>query len=166
MPDQMTDLMSLAAHLLDADLAFGAAITSAASALQLALARVKQYGSNDRPWMLEPPSPVRWDFSAGDLAMNILLPDPDLRGLFDWRAPFYLNINAETDPAPRVQPHVIEFLKGTDWVDFIKEYHRDVPFKGLLPALIPQFPTFKADYMPDGYDGPNGPNGPKGRQRR
>jgi len=150
MPDQLTDLMGLAAHLQDTDLAFTPAITGAAAALQQALAGIWQYGERDRPWLVPDNSPVRWDFTDRKaLAMNILLPDPDRRGLWDWRSPFYLNITAETD-TPRVQPHVIDFLKSTDWVDFLIEYHRDVAFKGLLPALIPEFPVFKTDYKPGG----------------
>ena len=79
--------------------------------------------------------------------MNIFLPDPDLSGLWDWRSPFYLAVDAESD-RPLVQPHVIDFLKVTDWVDFIKELHRDVPFVGLLAAVIPTFPVFNATYEP------------------
>jgi hypothetical protein len=75
------------------------------------------------------------------------LPDPDLSGLWDWRSPFYLAVDAEAD-RPLVQPHVIDFLKVTDWVDFLKELHIDVPFKGLLPAAIPTFPVFNASYEP------------------
>jgi len=97
--------------------------------------------------MIEPPPAVRWDFRSRDLAMNILLPDPDRRGLYDWRSIYYLNKQAETD-TPLVQPHVIDFLKQTRWVDFLIEYHRDVPLKGLLPARIPDFPVFNAEYKP------------------
>jgi hypothetical protein len=81
------------------------------------------------------------------LAMNIFLPDPALQGLWDWRAPFYLEVNP--DPTrPRIQPHIIDFVKVTDWVDFIIEYHKDVAFNALLPALLPVFPTFNAAFKP------------------
>jgi hypothetical protein len=146
-PDQLVDLMSLAAHLQAPDLALSAPIKAAAHELHRALVKVKQYGANDRPWLVEPPPAVRWDFRSRDLAMNILLPDPDRRGLYDWRSIYYLNKHAETD-TPLVQPHVIDFLKQTRWVDFIIEYHRDVPLKGLLPARIPDFPVFNAEYKP------------------
>ena len=26
----------------------------------------------------------------------------------------------------------------TDWVDFLIEYHRDVPFVGVMPATVPR----------------------------
>lgn len=152
MPDQMLDLMSLATHLQAPDLALPSAVKGAAHDLHRALVKVKQYGANDRPWLLEPPPTVRWDFRARDLAMNILLPDPDRRGLYDWRSIYYLNKTAETD-VPLVQPHVIDFLKHTRWTDFIIEYHKGAPFKGLLPASIPRFPVFNATYQPR-RDGP------------
>jgi hypothetical protein len=137
-PDAQTDLLSLAAHLQDADLALPADVVTAAGDLATVLAGIKQYGAVDRPWMLPASAGVVWDFSAPTLAMNILLPDPGRQGLWDWRSPFYLAIDAEND-TPRVQPHVIELLKTTDWVDFLKEYHRQTPFKGLFPARIPEF---------------------------
>jgi hypothetical protein len=84
---------------------------------------------------------IKWDFSSPSLAMNIFLPDPVLRGLWDWRSPFYLQV--KQDPAaPLVQPQVIDFLKTTAWVQFIIEYHKDVPFVGILPAAIPDYPIF------------------------
>jgi len=70
--------------------------------------------------------------------MNILCPDPLLAGLWDWRSPFYL----QKAPQP-AQPHVIPFLSGTAWVDFIVEYHRDTKFVGLRPAAIPDYPVFR-----------------------
>jgi hypothetical protein len=86
--------------------------------------------------------------------MNIFLPDPLRKGLWDWRSPYYLDVNP--DPTrPRVQPHIIDFVKITDWVDFIIEYHKDVPFVGLLPAEIPEFPVFNARFEP-----PKRPNDP------
>ena len=78
--------------------------------------------------------------------------DPDLRGLWDWRSPFYLAVDAESD-RPLVQPHVIDFLKLTDWADFIKAYHKEVRFAGLLAAAIPTFPVFNARYDPKGEPG-------------
>ena len=152
-PDALTDLMSLAANLQAPALAFNPqTVLPAAKALQDALAGIKQYGDDERPWVVPDGSGIVWDFSSKDLAMNILLPDPDLRGLWDWRSPFYLAVDAESD-RPLVQPHVIDFLKITDWVDFIKEYHRDVKFAGLWPAAIPPFPVFNAKYEPKGKPG-------------
>jgi len=98
----------------------------------------------DRPWM---DLNVEWNFAVKDMAMNILLPDPLRRGLWDWRAPFYMNVNPDPN-APRVQPQVIDFLTVTDWVDFLDEYHRDVKFVGLLTARIAEFPAFNARFEP------------------
>lgn len=141
-PDEMTDLRSLAAVLDDPKYAaFG--VQAAARALWKATGGIKAYGDVDRPWVNVD---AVWDF-RGDLAMNIFLPDPLRRGLWDWRSPYYLDVNP--DPSkPRVQPHIIDFVKVTDWVDFIIEYHEDTPFVGLLPAHIPDFPVFNAKFEP------------------
>ena len=155
-PDQLTDLMSFAAALqAQAGNAFVlGTVAPAAKALEAALIGIKQYGDNERPWVVPQTSGIAWDFSSPDLAMNIFLPDPDLSGLWDWRSPYYLAVDAEAD-RPLVQPHVIDFLKVTDWVDFIKELHVGVPFKGLLPAAIPNVPVFNAGYEPKReYKGP------------
>ena len=58
-----------------------------------------------------------------------------------------------------MQPHIIDFVKVTDWVDFIIEYHKDVPFVGLLPAEIPEFPVFNANFEPPRPQ-PGKPNDP------
>src|SRR6185295_10177195 len=94
---------------------------------------------------------------------------PVLRGLWDWRSPFYLEVNP--DPSkPLVQPHIIEFVKVTDWVDFLIEYHKGTPTDGsfvrLLPAAIPEFPVFNANFepgkpkQPPGYCEPDQPGQP------
>lgn len=148
-PDQLTDLMSFATALQtqSANTFILGTVVPAARALEAALIGIKQYGDHDRPWLVPDSSGIAWDFSSPDLAMNIYLPDPDLSGLWDWRSPFYLAVDAEAD-RPLVQPHVIDFLKVTDWVDFIKELHMGVRFKGLLPAAMPTFPVFNATYEP------------------
>jgi hypothetical protein len=144
-PDELTDLCSLATRL--TTFAHNPQqVQQAATALRAALAGIKVYGARATPWT----SPnVLWDFTRPDLAMNIFCPDPALRGLWDWRSPFYLQVNQ--DPAmPVVQPQVIDFLKQTAWVDFIIEYHREVPFRGLLPAAIPEYPIFNRKHgLPD-----------------
>ncbi len=156
-PDQLTDLRSLAATLQSAELAFDTqTVVPAAQALQRALSGLRVYGDKARPWLVPAGSGIEWDFSSLDLAMNILLPDPDLRGLWDWRSPFYLAVDAESQ-RPQVQPHVIDFLKLTDWVDFIKAYHQEVRFAGLLPAAIPAFPVFNASYDPKAPTGDGKP---------
>lgn len=140
-PDELTDLYSLARRL--AQFPHNAQqVQQAAAGLQSALAGIKVYGARATPWT----SPnVLWDFSRPDLAMNILCPDPALRGLWDWRSPFYL----QTQPLP-VQPHVIPFLQQTAWVPFIIEYHKTTPFRGLLPAAIPDYPIFNRKHtLPD-----------------
>ncbi|BCX05208.1 MAG: hypothetical protein KatS3mg053_3146 [Candidatus Roseilinea sp.] len=164
-PDEMTDLRSLAAALDDPKYAaFG--VQAAARALWQATDGIKAYGDADRPWVN---FDAVWDF-RGDLAMNIFLPDPLRKGLWDWRSPYYLDVNP--DPSkPRVQPHIIDFVKITDWVDFIIEYHKDTPFVGLLPAQIPDFPAFNAKFepprKPDRPDQkpPDTPNEPYQRSR-
>jgi hypothetical protein len=134
-PDELTDLDSFAASLLDFDFSTYK-VGPAAEALREALCGIKQYGDTDSPWM--DPN-VTWDFSSPNLAMNIFLPDPLLNGLWDWRSQYYLDVNP--DPSkPQVQPHIIDFVKVTDWVDFLIEYHRDAPFQGLLGASIPDIP--------------------------
>lgn len=142
-PDQLTDLCSFAARLQEHD--FGPyGVKAAAAALQGALKGVKAYGATDAPWV--DPN-VQWNFSEETLAMNILLPDPLLEGVWDWRSPYYLDVNPDPNK-PLVQQHIIDFLKVTDWVDFIIEYHKGVPFKGLLPSAIPPFPVFNERYDP------------------
>jgi hypothetical protein len=139
----------------------------ACRALQDALKGIKHYGANDEPWVaFGQTPPVKWNFSSSQLAMNIFLPDPVLRGLWDWRSPFYLDVNP--DPSrPLVQPHIIEFVKVTDWVDFLIEYHKEAKFVGLLAAQIPEFPVFNAKFEPrrkdtGGVPGQPNPEPPKG----
>ena len=136
-PDELTDLGSLATALSGFS-ENAAEVQPAAQALARALAGIKVYGDSGNPWIAPE---VHWDFSRPDLSMNVFLPDPGLHGLWDWRAPFYLQPDADTR-VPAVQPHVIDFLKKTAWVDFIVEYHRHQPFKGLRPARIPACPRF------------------------
>jgi hypothetical protein len=153
-PDEMTDVRSLADALRTPGFGtFGVQV--AAQALWEATAGIKAYGERDRPW-LNPDA--EWNFD-GDLAMNLFLPDPLRKGLWDWRSPYYLDVNPDPN-LPRVQPNIIDFVKVTDWVDFLIEYHKDVPFVGLLPAEIPAFPVFNAGYKPPHR--PNRPDEPYG----
>ncbi len=143
LPDELTDICSLATELKTFDVN-PAQVQAAALALQTALMGTKAYGATDSPWTAPE---VSWNFSRPELAMNILCPDPSLCGLWDWRSPYYLQL--APDPAlPPVQPHVIGFLTSTAWVAFIIEYHKEVPFVGLLPAAIPEYPIFKRKLTP------------------
>ncbi|HEX7686095.1 MAG TPA: hypothetical protein VF453_00250 [Burkholderiaceae bacterium] len=135
-PDELTDLDSLAAEFSRAD--FGdARVRAAAKALHEALADIKQYGDTGSPWMAPG---VHWDFASENLAMNIFLPDPLLDGVWDWRSQYYLSINPDTT-RPQPQRHVIDFLKETDWGDFLLEYHRDTPLVGVRTAKPPRAPV-------------------------
>ncbi len=148
-PDELTDVGSLALTL-QAPSVLPNAVRVAARALSQLLADIKRYGSDDAPWL---DTTVRWDFKPAkkdDLAMNILLPDPLRKGIWDWRSPYYMDINPDPN-LPLVQPHVIEFLKETNWVEFIDEYHKGVRFTGLLVARIPDFPIFDAKFVPPGH---------------
>jgi hypothetical protein len=159
MPDQMTDVASLADALAQQPFA-DASVRPLAQALLASLAGVKEYGDDDAPWM---DLGVRWDFASKPLAMNVFFPDPGLQGVWDWRSPYYL----ERNPAPGlppIQPHVIRFLRQTRWIEFIDEYHRRVRFVGLLPALAPIFPLFQRRFDPKNPDAtppiPGRPGGP------
>jgi hypothetical protein len=131
-PDSLTDLASLAFQLYQA--ALPNAVKAAAKTLGEALGKIKVYGENAKPW-IEPT--VQWDFSSNELAMNIYLPDPDLSGTLDWRAPYYFNKQPGALPA---QPEVVGFLQKTAWVDFILAYLKGVRFAGLRSPVIPTFP--------------------------
>jgi hypothetical protein len=158
-PDELTDLHSFASQFTTFDVN-AVTVQKAAKDLAAALAGIKVYGVKDTPW-IEPA--ITWDFTSPALAMNILCPDPALRGLWDWRSPYYLQ--TKPDPAkPPVQPQVIDFLKtaANGWVEFIIEYHREVAFKGLLPAAIPDYPRYTGKITPP--TGSTGGTGQPGRK--
>ena len=131
-PDDLTDARDLANALMSV-FDPGTAIHDRATAVLQVLQNVKVYGDVARPW----PNPAEvWNF-AGDIALSLFLPNPRRRDLWDWRTPYYLNITEDA-----VQPHIIEFLKSTAWVDFILKYHEKTPFKGFRAAALPEFPVF------------------------
>jgi hypothetical protein len=132
-PDSLTDVASLAAALRDG--AFDPSVSAAAGHLAQSCQGIKVYGERGKPWVAPDET---WDFSASSLAMNIYLPDPNLEGLYDWRAPFYLQKVPGAMPA---QPRVIDFLAQTHWVDFLIKYHDATPFKGLKAVRVPEFPV-------------------------
>jgi hypothetical protein len=148
-PDQSTDLGSLAGRLKQ-QFTSGAVFDSA-ERLEAALKGVWQYGDFERPWVDENQI---WDFRDERLGMGILLPDPTLEGRWDWRSPYYLSGRVDPNQPPAHQ-HVIGFLaerpgpKRPPWVEFIVEYHKDVPFVGLLRAQAPQFPRFNRAFKPE-----------------
>jgi Clostripain family len=163
-PDQFMDIASFAVQLQAQPVFVGKPVAAAAAVLQATLAGIKQYGDWDRPWMDEQQI---WDFRAKDLGLNIFFPDPDLRGIWDWRSPYYLS--GTVDPTkPPAHRHVIDFLadvagKKPRWVDFIIEYHRGTPLKGFLPARAPFFPVFNATFKnqyPHPSDRPPGQGDP------
>lgn len=148
-PDQATDLGSLAARL-QQQFPSGP-VHDAARKLQTAIQGAWQYGDFARPWVDEVQV---WDFRDQRLGLGALLPDPSLEGRWDWRSPYYLA--GKVDPTqPPAHKHVIPFLaerpggKRPPWVEFIVEYHRDVPFVGLLRAQAPQFPRFNREFKPE-----------------
>jgi hypothetical protein len=158
-PDQVSDVGSLASELLKHD--FGAVpVHAAATALGNALKGVKRYGDSDSPWMDTTQS---WDFSDSSLALNIFLPDPDRKGVWDWRSPFYM-ASKQPPGSPNREAHPIDFLTGTRWIDFVDEYHKDLRVFSLLPALAPRFPTFNQKFDPKnpggGHGQPGGPDQP------
>ncbi len=141
-PDQLTDLCSLATMLAQQATAYPA-IRQAAAELAKLLAGIKAYGDNDVPW-LDDTGRIRWDFRAESLAMNIFLPDPLRQGLWDWRSTYYVDVN----PDSGIQRGVIDFLTNTTWVDFLVEYHKDVPFKAFHLGAIPRLPGFNPQARP------------------
>lgn len=139
-PDQLTDLRHFAARL-TAQSGLDVAVVQAASQLDQALQGVRVYGSVDEPY--SKPGTI-WNFRKPPLAINILLPDPDLQGIWDWRTPYY--IDSRRDPGrPSALIQDIAFLKNGTWLDFIIEYHRKVAFKSYLPARAPIYPVFIGD---------------------
>jgi hypothetical protein len=165
-PDQVSDVGDLAAELLKHD--FGAVpVHAAATALGNALKGVKRYGDVGSPWM---DTAQAWNFSDASLAMNIFLPDPGRKGVWDWRSPFYM-ASKQAPGSPNREAHPIDFLTGTRWIEFIDEYHKNVNAFALLPALAPRFPQFNRKFdprnpgggsAPGKPGGPGQPNGPGG----
>ena len=144
-PDQLTDLGSLA-HWLATDLEDWVAVHAAATELRTLLAGIKRVGDTDSPWMDET-GQVVWDFSDPHLAMNIFLPDPMRSGQWDWRTPFYVDINPGQGPA-RLQVGVVPFLHETNWVEFLREFHSETVFRSIsVPGLF-TVPTVRQGVLP------------------
>jgi hypothetical protein len=162
-PDQVSDIGSFAAELLKHD--FGTVpVQAAATALRNALSGVKRYGDVDQPWV---DMTTTYNFSDANLAMNVFMPDPERKGVWDWRSPFYMASKLPPG-SPNREAHPIDFLTGTRWIDFIDEYHKGLNVFALLPALAPQFPVFNQRFDPKNPGGsgsngkPGGPNNPDG----
>lgn len=155
-PDQLTDLRHLAERL-KAQTGLAAAVVLAATDLETALSGVRVYGSVDEPY--KKPGTI-WNFRKPPLAINILCPDPDLQGIWDWRSPYY--IDSRRDPGhPSALAEDIPFLKQGTWVDFVIEYHRKIDFKRYLPARAPVFPVFIGDDKGGGGPRPRPKEPPK-----
>lgn len=147
-PDQATDLGSLAARLQEAyptgDL------HDAAVGVESALKGVWQYGDSGQPHMARAQF---WDFRDPRFGMSILLPDPSLIGRWDWRSPYYMAAQADPvgPPAMRAQiPFLANRPDGSraPWPLFIEEFHQGVKFQGLLRAKPPRFPVYNAKAEP------------------
>lgn len=131
-PDQFVDMAGFAQALVD--VYPKANVRAAAQTLRNAVAGARVYGDKGEPY-LDPN--VTWDFSDERLGLNLFFPDPDLRGLWDWRSPYYLSgrVDAKKPPAHK---HVIRFLaeraggKRPPWVEFIVAYHETTPFQAFL----------------------------------
>ena len=167
-PDQLTDLYSLANQLSGSVMDGYRAVQDAAGMLASLLKDIKRYGDKGMPWMADEPheGQYEWDFTEETLAMNIFLPDPLREGQWDWRSNYYIDtdpqpfplLNAQGEPQkdangqvimlPPAQTGVIDFLKGNNWIEFLKEYHRDTKFKSFFVGKIPQLPVHNAEYRP------------------
>jgi hypothetical protein len=165
-PDQLTDIASLA-DALGRQSFPRPEVANKASTLQRLLKGIKRYGDDLNPSV---DTSVRWNFSSDRLAMNILLPDPALQGRWDWRSPYY---GPPIKPGnPDFQRHHIDFLADraggahSPWKLFIDEYHKTIPFVGLLRMRRLEFPRFEAKFDPGRHDpkgpGSSGPQGPQG----
>lgn len=150
-PDQFMDINSFAQQILthfpSGSAGRNAAIRAGATQVSTAASGLWQFGHFDRPYLDENKI---WDFRSQDLGLSIFFPDPDREGLWDWRSPYYLSGTVDTNKPP-AQKRVIDFLadrKGASppWVAFIKEYHADVTFKGLLAARPLLFPIFNKPF--------------------
>jgi hypothetical protein len=134
-PDQITDLRSLA-EFVSKSQALSAAAVAAAKDLFQALDCIKVYGDKGEPLFLSDQTPpISWDFECAPLAMNIFCPDPSRVGLWDPRSPYYLL------PPIAALPNVIEFLRPFDgkanpWLEFIVEYHRGAAFSSYVYPMI------------------------------
>ena len=150
-PDQLTDLGSFAAQL-QQQFQAPHPVNKAAGLLLDALLNVWQYGDRDRPHVDEN---QMWDFLDRRLGINILLPDPAVEGIWDWRSPYYFA--GKVDPTkPPPLANQIEFLTDGPgnarpaWVRFLELYHdvRPLPVKKLTRLLPPSFPRFERNFKP------------------
>ncbi len=166
-PDQATDLGSLAAQLM---LAYAAGeVHDAAVDLQAALKGVWRYGDSGIPHM----APGRfWDFRDRRIGMGILLPDPTRIGLADWRTPYYMagTVDPARPPALKAQIPFLANRPGgsrAPWPLFIEEYHKDVVFQGLLRIQPLKFPVYDAKADPGRPEPPDQPpDQPRGEPKK
>jgi hypothetical protein len=140
-PDALTDIGGLAFRLKTFDGDNAAAVTAAAANVLSALGNIRVYGVDGSPYI----DPDKfWQLDEPHLAMNIFLPDPLRQGKWDWRSPEYLR----QGPVQPKHPPIAFLSNKPNWVKFIIEYHRDVPFVALLPVMIPTFPVARISSFP------------------
>jgi hypothetical protein len=136
-PDETTDVGTLAAALKATT--FSPQVTHTASDLAQAVAGTFVYGVNAKPWVS---NQHVWSLDNSTLSMSLFLPDPSLLGRWDWRSPYYLATAPEQNIA---QPNIIDFLRDSHWVSFIKKYHEQTPFKSLRAPRILEHPVSVRD---------------------
>lgn len=154
-PDEVTDVRGLAHSLQRQDFGKFSTVVAMAAELERAMADTQGKGEIGH---LGTSSSIASDFNREQhyLGMSILLPDPLLRGVWDWRSPYYLCVTPDS-VRPWVAPHIIDFLKDTDWVDFLIEYHKSSKFVGLL---APRNPTSSPNEATGELSKPNDDNQP------
>lgn len=153
-PDAATDLGTFAAAL---QAQYGAGpVHDAAAAVGGALKFVWRYGESGQPYLAPQ---QHWDFSDARCGLSLLLPDPMLDGLWDWRSPYYLagRVDPAKPPAMKAQiPFLADRADGSraPWPLFIDVYHEKTPFKGLLRVPPLQFPVFEPEAKPGSPEPP------------
>lgn len=148
--DELVDVRSFARACIRAEV--DGAVKTAAGKLDAALGTLQVYGESGRPTVA---SDATWNFEGKELTMNVLCPDPQLLGLWDWRSAFYLHDPSDSRQR-KVQPQQIQFMKKTGWRDFIIAYHEHLAFERRdLTIRAPFIPDYPVCEKPANPNGPN-----------